>query len=154
MTLGQQLLGTARRLAQANPSKPRQADLRRAISTAYYALFHALAKECADRFIGTSAGVSQEAWTQVYRALAHGFAKEQCRKAGKLGFSAPVVQFADTFASLQEERHRADYDPDASYSRADVLVAVANAEQAMRDFRHADKYDRAAFTALVLFRKR
>lgn len=154
MSLSRGLLATARRLALANPSKPRQADLRRAISTAYYALFHALAKECADRFVGTGSGHSTEAWTQVYRALAHGFAKDQCEKAGKHGFPVEIVHFADIFASMQEERHRADYDPDVRYTRAEALVAVANTDQAIRDFRNAPIHDRTAFAVLVLLRKR
>ena len=43
--IAEDLLATARRLAKASPRKPRQADLRRSISTAYYALFHALAAD-------------------------------------------------------------------------------------------------------------
>ena len=42
----------ARRLALAGPRRPRQADLRRAVSTAYYALFQAMAKDCADVLVG------------------------------------------------------------------------------------------------------
>ena len=42
------MIVTARKLASASLKKPRQADLRRAISTAYYALFHAMAKDAAD----------------------------------------------------------------------------------------------------------
>ena len=65
------LLTTARKLARANPRKPSQADLKRAISTAYYAVFHVLAKQCADAFAGSGPGRSDKAWNQVYRALEH-----------------------------------------------------------------------------------
>ena len=33
--------------------RPRQAELRRAVSAAYYALFHTLANSCADLLVGT-----------------------------------------------------------------------------------------------------
>ena len=64
----------ARRISQ-------QARLRRAISTAYYAMFHALAKSNADALIGStpqSRGLA--AWSQVYRALEHGFVKAQINR--------------------------------------------------------------------------
>ena len=142
MSLGDDLLVTARHLAKARPSKPRQADLRRAVSTAYYAVFHALAHECADRFVGTNrVSRSREAWNQAYRALEHGFAKQQCERAPKQGFPAYVVQFADAFTALQEERHRADYSPEANYTRAEALVHVKMAEQAIKGLRHGAKPD-------------
>ena len=46
------LLDQAERLTTAPGSgPPRQADLRRAISTAYYAVFHAIATDAADQFV-------------------------------------------------------------------------------------------------------
>jgi hypothetical protein len=89
LALSDDLIVTARRLARANPNRPRQADLRRAVSTAYYAVFHALARQCADRFVGTGHNRSRPAWQQVYRALDHGFAKNACFQAANLGFPKP-----------------------------------------------------------------
>src|SRR5271169_6883148 len=40
-----ELLGLAREIANLDPPKPRQSCLRRAVSTAYYALFHLLIAE-------------------------------------------------------------------------------------------------------------
>jgi hypothetical protein len=72
-------------LANSSRGKPKQAHLRRAVSTTYYAMFHALARCCADLFIGgTGTGRSKEAWTQVYRALDHGFAKSACTNKATL----------------------------------------------------------------------
>ena len=42
------LIETARRLVESGAAQPTQADLRRAVSTAYYALFHCLAAATAD----------------------------------------------------------------------------------------------------------
>ena len=41
------LLEQARHLANREPKRPKQASLRRAVSAAYYALFHLLAAETA-----------------------------------------------------------------------------------------------------------
>src|SRR5271155_5126704 len=42
MPLAQDLIEQARHLANREPKRPKQASLRRAVSTAYYALFHLL----------------------------------------------------------------------------------------------------------------
>ena len=63
------LVGTARRLATSGAKgKPRQSDLRRAISTAYYALFHALAKDGADLFVGAAAAHPIAEWARPENA--------------------------------------------------------------------------------------
>ena len=46
------LMEVARALAESDPAPSIQARLRRAVSTAYYALFHCLAASAADLFIG------------------------------------------------------------------------------------------------------
>lgn len=154
MAVTHELIPTARRLARINPGKPRQADLTRAVSTAYYALFHTLAKDAADRLVGTGIRRSKPAWKQVYRALEHGFAKEACNRAARLGFPIGIVHFADTFARLQDERHKADYDPDIRYTRTEVIIMISEAEQAIKALHTATLQDRTAFAALVLLRKR
>jgi uncharacterized protein (UPF0332 family) len=149
-----ELITTAKRLARYGARRPRQSDLCRAISTAYYAMFHTLAKDCADRLIGTGARRSNPAWLQVYRALDHGFAKQACQRVGKLGFPRDIVNFANTFESLQIERHRADYDPTARYTRAEVLLTITEAERAIEGLRKVARQDRTAFAALVLLKTR
>ncbi|WP_200241780.1 hypothetical protein [Thiohalocapsa halophila] len=135
--------------------RPRQADLKRADSTAYYAMFHTLARDCADRFIGTGQTRSTAAWRQVYRALGHGFAKQSCSQVTKLGFPSNIVHFADTFARLQHDRHRADYnDPDAQLNRADVLLMMREADRAISARNRVSLSHRKTFAALVLLKNR
>ncbi|MGO7185847.1 hypothetical protein ACCT14_31390 [Rhizobium brockwellii] len=148
------LIATTRRLAKASPKRPRQSDLKRGVSTAYYALFHALARDCADLLVGTGDTRSEPAWAQVYRTLEHGVAKNSCKAAASPGFPGNIVSFADTFVILQEERHRADYDPLARYVRAEVLVLIDNCEQAIRDLASAPRSDRKAFAVWVLLQKK
>jgi len=45
MAFAQDLLEQSSHLANREPRRPRQASLRRAVSTAYYALFHLLIQE-------------------------------------------------------------------------------------------------------------
>jgi uncharacterized protein (UPF0332 family) len=152
--VSEDLIVTARRLARAGPKKPRQADLRRAISTAYYALFHALAKEAADLLVGAGAMRAEKAWVHAYRALEHGFAKNACKEAKNLGFPPGIAVCANDFVELQEARHRADYDPAARFSRAEALGWVARAEAAIRELRAEPRRDRKAFAVHLLLRRR
>ena len=70
------LIQTARRLAESGAAQPTKADLRRAVSTAYYALFHCLTAAAADLLTG--ARPDSPEWRQVYRALEHGKARSAC----------------------------------------------------------------------------
>jgi hypothetical protein len=148
------LLGAAHRLASAGRGRPAQPYLKRAVSTAYYALFEALARECADSLVGTGRARGTSTWGQVYRALEHGFAKNACSQAKNLSLPASIVASADTFTALQEQRHQADYDPTARFSRADVIDLINSAETAIRSLRSATRVERRDFAVLVLLRRR
>lgn len=145
------LFVTANRLARASPKKPRQADLKRAVSTAYYGLYHAIARNAADLLVGAGA---DRAWTQAYRALEHGFAKNACQQVRNLGFPPAIVACADVFVALQEARHNADYDPNHRVTRAEALDNIALAESAVRSLKSAPRKDRKAFAIQLILRKR
>ncbi|RMD87003.1 MAG: hypothetical protein D6807_08685 [Alphaproteobacteria bacterium] len=143
-------------LATSGSGKPSQVNLRRAVSSAYYALFHCLARCCADTLVGGyGADRSRHAWRQVYRALEHGFAKNACtaRKFIKK-FPQEIQDFAGTFVTMQEKRHAADYDPTACFLKSEVLKAIEATETALKNFRNVPIKDRRAFSAYVLFKKR
>lgn len=149
------LLAVSEQLTQSD-GKPTQASLRRAVSSAYYALFHALASECADRLIGgPGARRSTPAWRQTYRALEHGFAKNACKNTDTMKrFPQGVRTFAREFVTMQEARHAADYDPVATFQKTQVAQIVDNCEAAIALFRQAPVADRRAFCAHVLFKSR
>ena len=111
-------LDIARRLALAAPRKPKQADLRRAISTAYYALFHAFARDAANLLVGGAGKELEAAWAQTYRALDHGAAKKACAQVRVPEFPLPICAAAEVFVTLQQHRHDADYDPSMIFKRA------------------------------------
>lgn len=143
-------------LSSAKDGRPTRVSLRRAISSAYYALFHCLARECADLLIGGSGlDRSDAAWRQVYRALEHGPAKTKCRKRETMRkFPKEVQGFVSMFAELQEKRHNADYDPFAQFSKSDVSTDIAAVENAITDFKSAPAKHRRAFCAYILFKDR
>ena len=136
--------------------KPKQVLLRRAVSTAYYAMFHALARSNANLLVGgTGAARSDEAWRQAYRALEHGFARNACMNSDMVSkFPKEIQNFANAFVTMQEKRHKADYDPIERFTKSAVQQDIDLAEQTITDFGLASTKDRRAFAAHVLFKSR
>ncbi|MDQ2730308.1 MAG: hypothetical protein M3Y56_01500 [Armatimonadota bacterium] len=148
----QSLLDVARDLARLDPRRPRQASLRRAISTAYYALFHLLIRSAVGNQIGfgpTSThrqiGETAVRWfTHVQIATACGqfigpVVPSKLRRVlpvptQRVAASRELQHVARVFLELQQARHDADYDPAARFTRQDVLSIVALTEQAFRDW--------------------
>lgn len=154
--LAHDLLRTAEALIESSKGKPKQAYLRRAVSTIYYALFHCLARCCADTLVGTSkASVSAEAWRQAYRALEHGYCKGQCKNHKVLSsFPQQIQDFANLFVSMQEKRHAADYDPMEKLFKSSALTDLATAQTAISDFQSCLVKDRRAFAVWVMLKER
>ena len=154
----QDLISGARLLAHGNGrrGRPRQADLCRAVSTAYYALFHTLAGGGADLIAGaTRRSRSRPAWEQTYRALEHGHARNQCRNHSVMARFPPAVQdFAGWFMEVQRYRHYADYAPVTAFSRANVVRMVDTTEGIIARFNAAPAGERRAFAIYVLLRVR
>lgn len=138
--------------------RPLETDLRRAISTAYYALFHCLANCCADTIVGgTGSNRSGTAWNQAYRALDHGLTRRRCvSRSGIARFPPDIQKFADFFVLMQAMRHLADYDPDAKdapiwpLSRSAIIGIINDVEDVIRRFNQAPIADRRAFAVYVL----
>lgn len=147
------LLTTAQNLIPTGPGRPLNSDLRRAVSTTYYALFHGLAECCADEFFNRSMR-GDPGWVRIYRALNHRRTEEACRTKNMDPFSSKIRNFAFYFVALQNHRHRADYDPLAKFGKSDVLGLIMHAQDALADLERADRRERRALAALVLFRAR
>ena len=141
------LLEQAVRLARLDPKKPKQTNLRRAISSTYYALFHLLVDEACRVQIGSLH--NQAPFRQVLgRAFAHGVMKDACKSFGggtlkkgvakglPAGFAIPVEirELAETFVDLQESRHLADYDLTERFERSDVLSLIHLVEGRIQAF--------------------
>ncbi len=145
-------IATARRLTQSGASLPTQVDLRRAVSTACYALFHCLAGTAADLLTDSR---RDPEWQQIYRALEHGKVRSACRQQEAMrAFPMDIRSFAKEFIALQAARHRADYAHDGRYSEANVLALVEAAAGAIDRFERASARYRRRFAVHVLFKRR
>jgi uncharacterized protein (UPF0332 family) len=149
MSVHEDLLEQALRLATLDVKKPKQANLRRAISSLYYAVFHLLVDEACRIQIGAQR--NQAPFRQVLgRAFAHGVMKEACKSFGggtlkkgvakglPAGFTIPgeIRELAETFVDLQDNRHLADYDLTERFKRSEVLVLIAEVRKHSETFRN------------------
>ena len=150
-----ELLAAARLLA-GDADHSRLTDLRRAISTTYYAMFHCVAREAADMMVGPQVQSAENAaWRHVYRALDHGTARNACEDRNiRTSFSQFLDKFASDFVSLQKKRNEADYDPYFRCGWREVDQNIATAARAIEEFRKLPEQERRAFCAYILFRKR
>ena len=151
MALSSDLITTARQLAHVHQRRPRQADLRRSISTSYYALFHGLAEMAAGRLVGsTSAAQKSAAWSRVYRDLNHLTAKKACSRPELQGCSQELARFLMAFPTLQELRHQADYGPIVRFKQGEALSAADDAERALAGLQAAPRDEQLDFITLAL----
>ena len=151
----QELIDTCYKLVpQSATPPPSDADLRRAISAAYYAVFHTLAASNAELIAGQpQSGISAYAWERVYRRLDHGRARNNLRAILNL-LSPAGENFARTFIELQNLRLEADYNPNATIISSDAVNAIAQAETAIRDFAQLTQEERRLLVAQSMFDRR
>jgi uncharacterized protein (UPF0332 family) len=106
-----------------------QALLRRAVSTAYYAVFHLLIEDACANWAYTGQR------SRLARQFDHRRMKEASvftAKRSPAGSDLYVV--SKTFVRLQERRHEADYDLAVTFSSLDVTVDLRAAELAFQSW--------------------
>jgi len=138
------LLELARHLANLEPVNPRQACLRRAVSTAYYALFHLLISEAALNW------ARPELRSELGRIFGHGRMKSASVEtrsglAARLKKSPPsapemaVLKYlhhvTDTFIEVQQRREEADYDTGKEWTQTDVVTLIDTVETAFQSWK-------------------
>jgi uncharacterized protein (UPF0332 family) len=128
---------------------------RRAVSTAYYAVFHALAKSCADSLL-PSVDRSSDEYLRVYRALEHGSLKAAFSAKGPLKDRESLRKIGDLVVPLQSERHRADYLPPIKnvLSRDKARELVNQARKAVQEISSLSSEDRRTLATWLLFKAR
>jgi uncharacterized protein (UPF0332 family) len=126
-------------------------NLRRAVSSAYYALFHLLTSE-ASALYAAEFGLA----ARINRTLNHG----EMRKVSSMiannklpkGVQAPRARYitpkevktvANAFVDLQQARHEADYDLTRTFIRKEALEFVQMAREAFESWEAAKKTDDA-----------
>ncbi len=149
--LAPSFISTAKRLIPKGAKRPTQANLRRSVSTAYYAVFHALAKTVADSLVGSKKLTRpNKAWVEAYRGLGHGNCKDACTRAQKIEFPQEILDFSDSFIQLQEARHHADYNPMIRYTKEEARLYIALAEKSIATLKGVSARDKKAFATWVL----
>lgn len=156
------LIATARLLLSVGTAPPSEARLRRAASTAYYALFHGIARAAADRFVGRESERST-AYALMYRGLNHGRMRDVCkaldasrlteswkRQLGRDAVGQDARDFAADFVALQEARHAADYDPRSVFSPPGVSNLIEAADHGLAAFDRIAPEEQADILALML----
>lgn len=136
-------------------SKPRSAAYRRrAVSTAYYAVFHALAKLCAETLL-KDASHNDEAYSKIYRALDHGPLRNMFVQA-PLKDHPVIKMFGPSIITLQAERHRADYSPpDRNMFTASKVAEIINqARFVVGELDNLNEADRLLLATSLLFKER
>lgn len=157
------LLDQARRLAGAGsqPGRPRQVDLRRAVSAAYYSVYHDISLRSASHVVGYGAAAidaPSDAALHLVRWYSHGGLALAARLTEDLQSASvdpgwkpgrraawevlhdrnpgqlppSLVLVTRRVRDLQEQRHSADYDHVESVSRAQALGAVAEADAVLQ----------------------
>jgi len=144
-----------------------ETDLRRAVSSAYYGVFHCVLRHVADTVLGAG-----NRGTNLYRAVYSGIAHEQLRTVcHKLGGPKPddkivkghapnggfgqIIIFATLTLNLQDQRKYADYNPVRPFlSPTAAAEAVTNARDAVKYFEEARPEQRGAFIALLAMKLR
>ena len=140
------LLEQASHLARREPRRPRQASLRRAVSTAYYALFHLLISEATLNW--KRAGQRP----LLARFFEHGKMKSasdrqraECNRI--INSNPPLALGADldcvrhlhrvseSFFLAQHQRHTADYDNTQTWMRSEVISLIDLVNDAFESWR-------------------
>jgi len=69
-------------------------------------------------------------------------------------FPKDIEDFASQFKTLQEKRHKADYDPFERFTLTDAETSIAAAELAIKRFQKSPIKDRRAFAAWTAMKNR
>ena len=85
--------------------------------------------------------MTEHAWSRIYRGLNHNTARRNLMQDWSL-FSPQVQQFAEVFAELQDERHRADYNPGKTFTLPETIAWIDRAEAAIESFMQTDADER------------
>jgi hypothetical protein len=146
MPFSDDLIEQARHLARREPKRPRQASLRRAVSTAYYALFHLLVSEA------TLNWKKVDQRPLLARFFEHGKMKSASEKqrsecsrfihsnsppsfGAELDCMRQLHLVAETFFLAQQQRHVADYDNAKTWNRSEVLSLIDLVDDAFQSWR-------------------
>ena len=170
------LLDHARALLPSRRGRPKEVDLRRGTSAAYYAVFHHLTDEAARHLIGSAPQLDQNkirrTWSHGELAAAadmidersnvlkrdpHAELPKPAQAWGPLVDMAAkdvaLVEALRLFSELQGRRHLADYDHGASFDKLTLLSALRDATRSRELLAAASAASREALFTLITVRR-
>ena len=147
--------------------RPRQVNLRRSISAAYYSLFHFLVDSSCRAMMGGKH--EQRGYRDILaRAFVHGTMFQACSSfsGGQLPIAVakplpkgashqylivkPIQEIARLFRELQQKRHLADYDRSERFQRSEVLTQIDEVKRLMSSFENLPLSDDRHFFLVSL----
>ena len=159
-------LENAELLAKSGAGKPRQAALRRAVSTSYYALFHALCELAARNLVGWR--TPWDGFTPIFRSVEHRRTRWILDKGGSRAphpLGQEIERIGIAFRQLQDAREWADYNPEPhfdrqrvetgpNFSRAEAVRLIEIARDAVERLNALDESTQKRLAALLVARSR
>ncbi len=137
------LLAQAGHLANLDRTRPKQVNLRRAVSAAYYAMFHLLIASAVNNWR------IERQRADLSRAFEHRKMKGVCNNL--VSTSAELALVAETFVVLQQNRHRADYDNARVWTRVEVRDHIRSVKDAFAAWSRVRNQPQAQDFLLTLF---
>ncbi len=144
MPYAEELLELAQDIANLHPEQPHQSSLRRAVSTAYYALFHLLISEA------TANWGRPELRAILARVFDHGpmkqaadkkvseinsYFKEKPPAGPERTVAYHLYNVADAFAQAQYHRTEADYNTSRQWDLTEVLLHIDGIVDAFKSWK-------------------
>jgi hypothetical protein len=148
----QDFIASARKLLAGQPS---DVDIRRAVSAAYYGMFHQMSGAVFSQASSHRGGATLAGgWVKVYRSADHRALSSRCNDAKDAvwAFSQPIVSYAEALVRTYKARIDADYDPSVSLVLSDAALIVDLAELAIAEFDAVPDQERRAFVLFVSLR--
>jgi len=149
MALADDLLEDARHLAAKGDVEKRKSCMRRAISTAYYAVFHLLVEDFVEHW------EFEDQRARLGRMFNHNQMRDAAftpkDKKNPMPVETELINVITAFEQLQKDRHRADYDLGWNIVETDVTDALTLAETTFAKWRALRGEDVARHHLLSMF---
>jgi hypothetical protein len=151
MSLHDDLLEQTVHLATIDARRPKQANLRRAVSASYYALFHLLTSAASALYaadLGLASRINRTHNHIDMKKASSMIANDKLPKGVQPpggGYTSPadLKIVANAFVTLQQARHEADYDLARTFRRQETLAFIQTAHFAFAVWEKVKKDDYA-----------
>jgi len=145
--LSDQLILVAKaRIAEQEKAR-NEANLRRATSDLYFAVFHAVCFTLVEHLGGDPSNTTfKELYERLYRQVRHDNVEKRCKQIAQGSeFPEPLRKFAKHCVTLKNKREAADYHPLETFAISVLRGDLEITETRLREFWNADPKERATF---------